>query len=99
MQGLCFGGDPGKHSMLKQMACISNGLGDVHTLDMDAITAAYLWSESLFRLASFNVTVDRTTGATTLSSMCSGSPGECREVAVATGFDATTWVQQLRSML
>jgi len=97
MQGLCNGSVPA--SMLQHMACINKGKGDVHTLDMDAITAAYLFSKELFDLEPGKVTVDRTTGVTSLVESCSSDAGECYEVQVATGFNATAWVQQLRAMV
>lgn len=108
MQGLCGSRPQGHHhhhhhqsrqSMLEHMACINKGEGDVHTLDMDAITAAYLFSKELFDLEPGHVEVNRTTGITSLVDSCSSDAGECHEVQVATAFNATAWVQQLRAMV
>merc|ERR1712228_1040385 len=65
MQGLCKGGrHPRRPSMLQHMACIHKGRSnDVYSMDMDAITAAYLWSQELFVLETKGVKVNNVTAA------------------------------------
>lgn len=101
MQGLCKGGrHPRRPSMLQHMACIHKGRrNDVNSMDMDAITAAYLWSQELFVLETKGVKVNNVTGATSVvTSGCQGDD-HCHEVQVATGFNAIAWVQKLSSMI
>lgn len=84
-------------TMLGTMACVHRaGTGDMATLDFDAIAATYLWAPERFSFSRRLVRVDPATGVT---QACAGPSPECAEAEVATHFNATTWLDMLKTAL
>jgi inosine-uridine nucleoside N-ribohydrolase len=85
-------------SLLSNMACLSDASHDRHVLDMDAIVATSIWTPEFFTFAQRHVSIDASSGLTSLCQGGSETVGDdsCVAVEVATDFDALRWFENLQ---